>query len=102
MYYLLEKGMAQRWCETCNEMVDVTKKNYYAAIVLTFSAIFFTIVPFFGTAIGVPAIILSSIWLFLTKNVCSKCKGSKLIKREPPTEAELIMKKYEENSNNQS
>lgn len=79
-------------------MVDVTKKNYYAAIALAVSAIFFTIVPFFGTMIGAPAVILCSIWLFMTKNVCSNCGETDLIKRDPPTESELIMKKYEERS----
>ncbi|MGD9808622.1 MAG: hypothetical protein AB7E76_12715 [Deferribacterales bacterium] len=90
--------MAQRWCKDCDKMVDVTKKNYYAAIVLTLSAMFFTIVPFFGTVIGVPAIILSTVWLIFTKNVCAECGGSKLIKRDPPTEAEIIMRKFEEKS----
>lgn len=94
--------MAQRWCEDCNKMVDVTKKNYYAAIALTVSAIFFSIVPFFGTMIGVPAIVLSAIWLFFTKNVCSECKGTRLVKREPPTETEIIMQKYEENKDGQN
>ena len=88
--------MAQRWCKDCDKMVDVTKKNYYAAIVLTISAMFFTIVPFFGTVIGVPAIILSAVWLILTKNVCGECGGSNLIKRDPPTESEIIMKKFEQ------
>jgi len=87
--------MAQQWCENCKKMVDVTKKNYYAAFLLAISAIFFTIVPFFGTMLGVPAIIICSIWLFMTKNVCSECKSEKLIKRQPPTEAELIIQKYE-------
>jgi len=77
-------------------MVDVTKKNYYAAIALTVSAIFFTVVPFFGTAIGVPAIIVTAVWLFMTKTVCGECGSEKLIKRDPPSESELIMKKYEE------
>jgi len=100
-FNMLGVYMAQRWCENCNKMVDVTKKNYYAALALCLSAIFFTIVPLFGTVIGVPAIILTSIWLFMTKNVCSECKGTKLIKREPPTEAELIMQKYKDQSTDQ-
>lgn len=95
---MLGVHMAQKWCEDCNKMVDVTKKNYYAAIALTLSAMFFTIVPFFGTVIGVPAIILTTIWLILTKTVCGECGGTRLIKRDPPTETEIIMKKYEENS----
>jgi len=94
--------MAQRWCEDCKDMVDVTKKNYYAAIALAVSAIFFAVVPFFGTTIGAPAVIITSIWLYFTKNVCSRCGGKKLIKREPPTEAELVMRRYEENSKDQS
>ncbi len=81
-------------------MVDVTKKNYYAAIALAVSAIFFSVVPFFGTAIGAPAVVICSIWLFLTKNVCDRCGGSRLVKREaPPTEAELIIRKYESEQN---
>jgi hypothetical protein len=76
-------------------MVDVSKKNFYAAIALTLSAMFFTIVPFFGTIIGVPAIVICTVWLVLTKNVCGECGGQKLIKREPPTEAESIVRKYE-------
>lgn len=90
--------MAQRWCKDCEKMVDVTKKNYYAAVVLTLAAIFYTIVPFLGTVIGVPIIILSAVWLVFTKNVCSECRGSRLIKRDPPTESELIVRKY--NSSN--
>ncbi|PLX69576.1 MAG: hypothetical protein C0603_01220 [Denitrovibrio sp.] len=92
--------MAQKWCDDCNKMVDVTKKNYYAAIALAVSAIFFAIVPFFGTAIGAPSVIICSIWLYLTKNICSQCGGDKLIKRDPPTESELIMRKYDEEQKN--
>lgn len=84
-----------RWCEDCNEMVDVTKKNYYSAIALAVSSIFFAVVPFFGTMIGAPAVVLCALWLFFTKNVCSKCGGKRLVRREPPTEAELIVRKYE-------
>jgi hypothetical protein len=76
-------------------MVDITKKNYYAAVALTLSVIFFSIVPFFGTAIGAPSIVLCTIWLFMTKNVCGDCGGERLIKREPPTETEMIMNRYE-------
>jgi len=88
--------MSQRWCEDCEKMVDVTKKNYYAALALTLSVLFFSIVPFFGTAIGAPAIVVSSLWLLFTKNVCSECRGRKLVKRDAPSESEMIMKRYED------
>lgn len=93
---MIEEYMSERWCKDCNKTVDVAKKNYYAAIALAISAIFFSIVPFFGTVIGIPAMLVSVVWFVMTKNICNTCGGSDLEKREPLSETEEIMKKYED------
>jgi len=77
-------------------MVDVAKKNYYSAIALAISAVFFSVVPFFGTVVGIPAMFVSVLWFIMTKNICNVCGSENLEKRKPLNETEKIIQKYEE------
>jgi hypothetical protein len=58
--------------------------------------------PLAGSFIGVPGLIVSSIWWVMTPVVCNKCKGRniKKIKNEHPTDAQIIAAKYERNRQN--
>lgn len=71
--------MAHRWCENCNQIVSAEKVTYKPGLCLALSLLLF-FMPIIGTFIGIPALILSTIWWICTPTVCSKC-GSKNLKK---------------------
>ncbi|WP_155827556.1 hypothetical protein [Limisalsivibrio acetivorans] len=78
---MLISGMAVKYCRDCGENVDAEKVSYYPGVALAVAAVFFVLVPFFGTVIGIPALFLSFIWFLRTKSVCARCKSDKIEKR---------------------
>jgi len=88
--------MSKYWCNDCFSSVEVEKISQKPGIAFViFMLIFF--MPLIGSFVGIPGLIISSLWWILTPSVCSKCKNrniKKLKKSEIPTEAQIIAAKY--------
>jgi len=75
--------MKIHWCNDCVSIVKVEKIKILPSIMFIFWGLFFTIVPFFGTVVGIPMLIITAIWWYFTPNKCSRCEGRNLTNKLP-------------------
>ena len=75
--------MAYRWCPDCSSAVKADKVKQLPGLMMVIWGLFFTVVPFFGTVVGVPMLALSTIWWLLTPLKCSICESIKIEKKFP-------------------
>ena len=89
--------MAIKWCRKCEKEIDSEKTTYWPGLLFAISALFYVLVPFLGTIIGLPFLIITCIWYLMTKSVCPNCGGSDLTKlKDKPSEYQRISEKYNE------
>lgn len=90
--------MAYRWCPECHSAVKSEKVNQLPGLMMVIWGLFFTVVPFFGTVVGLPMLTLSILWWFFTPSACSKCESRDIRKVFPdfcPFPKDKVMTKKE-------
>lgn len=90
--------MAYRWCPKCVSAVKSEKSNHMPGLMMVIWGLFFMVVPFFGTVIGLPMLTLSILWWFFTPCICAKCESKAIVKHYPafsPFPKDKVMTKKE-------